>query len=76
MGAELPETSLFHRSAWKVNSPKLAKNSPGIHLRSLGYWWGGSTTFSEQLLLPSRVARSFPVAHPLLSSLFTRVPRS
>ena len=35
---------------------------------------GWVSTFSEQLLLSSRVARSFPVAHPLLSPLFTLVP--
>jgi hypothetical protein len=38
---------------------------------------GWVSTFSEQLLLlPSRVARSFPGAHPLLSPLLTLVPSS
>src|SRR5215212_2292750 len=61
-------------SAWKGDSQKFAKKKSSAFARVLVGW---VSTFSEQLLLlPSRVARSLPVAHPLLSALFTLVPSS
>jgi hypothetical protein len=47
------------------------ESSSRIHRRWLGYWWGGSLPY-EQLLLLSRVARWFPMAHP---SPVTSIPQ-
>jgi hypothetical protein len=78
---------LIHRSAWRGilrSSQRLGgslgswlpqESSSRIHRRSPEFWWGGSLP-SEQLLLPSRVARWFLRGHPFLLSLFTRVSRS
>src|SRR5215212_6859821 len=50
----------FHTSAWKGDSQKFAKKKSSAFARVLVGW---VSTFSEQLLLlPSRVARSLPVA--------------
>ena len=59
----------IHGSAWKVNSPKFARNSPPVHRRSLWYLGGGGLTL-ERLLLLSRVAHRFPRTHPALLPLF------